>query len=864
MGYGWMSFRPWASWIAWRWCGPKPGSGWTAVPQARSVWTAPTGGWTGPLLKRKLLEKCVANGVTFLNAKVDSVSHADGSSTVKAADGRLLRGSLVLDATGHSRKLVEYDQPFNPGYQGAYGIMAEVESHPFPLDTMLFMDWRDDHLTQGTDMQAANAATPTFLYAMPFTATKVFLEETSLVARPAVGFKELKERLEIRLKSMGIKVTRVEEEEYCLIPMGGVLPRHPQRVLALGGTAGMVHPSTGFMVARTLGAAPTVADAIIDQLSSPSDKANTAGVARMPSSEAEANRMASAVWAAIWPLERIRQRSFFTFGMDVLLKLDLKQTREFFSAFFSLSKFHWHGFLSTRLSFTELLGFGIALFLNASNSARANLLVQGVPGLIAMLAGLLPTLRDDYYGLKSLRAVKGEVDAAAKATRSSSKEDEALPHYIGKIKSAFVDSNYAQQDPHCIEVFELGDTDINPIGCISGKCAIIKARTYEEAVSVALLQERQEEWYFCRGYFLQQQNTFQPYTAAELVNPEAPPPPPHPAGAASHLMHQNHTNKEPPPNVQPLSDDGDQDFPLAGHGGGRSGSAFVASQPAPLPQQQQQHERAHSQEGDGGSDAKAAVAAAARKKVTGRVCAECNATTTPQWREGPAGGWHRPPPPARQHSHRSLLCRPHDVAGLGPPVEADQLCLLPAAGRVLEVARVLPASDQRLGPKTLCNACGVRYVRSQQRAGKKAGGNATSKRDSAAAAGERSGPKGGPKSSPPTRNEDVHLGYPGASGKGQPPQQDQHAGGSSRPVRQADTVPAVSRTAAAAYPQPPPPPAISDTQALPEFQPTAPLPLPIPDTPNLSLASPALFEMVPSDTQAAKVSANRTAACAHP
>lgn len=29
--------------------------------------------------------------------------------------------------------------------QGAYGIVAEVESHPFELDTMLFMDWRDDH-----------------------------------------------------------------------------------------------------------------------------------------------------------------------------------------------------------------------------------------------------------------------------------------------------------------------------------------------------------------------------------------------------------------------------------------------------------------------------------------------------------------------------------------------------------------------------------------------------------------------------------------------------------------------------------------------------------------------------------------------
>jgi len=37
----------------------------------------------------------------------------------------------------------------------------------------------------------------------------------------------------------------IEEDEYCLIPMGGVLPRVPQRVLGIGGTAGMVHPSTG-------------------------------------------------------------------------------------------------------------------------------------------------------------------------------------------------------------------------------------------------------------------------------------------------------------------------------------------------------------------------------------------------------------------------------------------------------------------------------------------------------------------------------------------------------------------------------------------------------------------------------------------
>ena len=50
---------------------------------------------------------------------------------------------------------------------------------------------------------------------------------------------------------------------------------------------------------------------------------------------------------------RLRQRAFFIFGMDVLLKLDLAETREFFSAFFALSDFHWQGFLSARLTFPQ-------------------------------------------------------------------------------------------------------------------------------------------------------------------------------------------------------------------------------------------------------------------------------------------------------------------------------------------------------------------------------------------------------------------------------------------------------------------------------------------------------------------------------
>ena len=48
-----------------------------------------------------------------------------------------------------------------------------------------------------------------------------------------------------RMAHLGIRVKSIEEEEYCLIPMGGVLPTFPQRTLGIGGTGGMVHPSTG-------------------------------------------------------------------------------------------------------------------------------------------------------------------------------------------------------------------------------------------------------------------------------------------------------------------------------------------------------------------------------------------------------------------------------------------------------------------------------------------------------------------------------------------------------------------------------------------------------------------------------------------
>ena len=70
---------------------------------------------------------------------------------------------------------------------------------------MLFMDWRDSHLKGHKALRESNQKLPTFLYAMPFTSKRVFVEETSLVARPALNFDELKERMYARLQHLGIE-----------------------------------------------------------------------------------------------------------------------------------------------------------------------------------------------------------------------------------------------------------------------------------------------------------------------------------------------------------------------------------------------------------------------------------------------------------------------------------------------------------------------------------------------------------------------------------------------------------------------------------------------------------------------------------
>lgn len=327
-------------------------------------------------LKSKMLQKCISNGVKFHQAKVIKVIHEESKSLLICNDGVTVQAAVVLDATGFSRCLVQYDKPYNPGYQVAYGILAEVEEHPFDVDKMVFMDWRDSHLNNDVKLKQRNSKIPTFLYAMPFSTSRIFLEETSLVARPGLPMEDIQERMVARLRHLGIKVKSIEEDERCVIPMGGPLPVLPQRVVGIGGTAGMVHPSTGYMVARTLAAAPIVANSIVRYLGS-SDRGLSG------------NELSSEVWKDLWPIDRRRQREFFCFGMDILLKLDLPATRRFFDAFFDLEPHYWHGFLSSRLFLPELVVFGLSLFSHASNTSRIEIMSKGTVPLARMINNLI-------------------------------------------------------------------------------------------------------------------------------------------------------------------------------------------------------------------------------------------------------------------------------------------------------------------------------------------------------------------------------------------------------------------------------------------------------------------------------------------
>lgn len=84
---------------------------------------------------------------------------------------------------------------------------------------------------------------------------------------------------------------KIHEEEWSFIPVGGPLPVAQQPITAFGAAANLVHPATGYSIARSLREAPAFAQEVASLLRKQQAVGDTA----------------ESVWDALWPQEKRRQ-----------------------------------------------------------------------------------------------------------------------------------------------------------------------------------------------------------------------------------------------------------------------------------------------------------------------------------------------------------------------------------------------------------------------------------------------------------------------------------------------------------------------------------------------------------------------------
>lgn len=269
--------------------------------------------------RRAFVERLMAGGGEWVQGRVVLTERVGEHRRLHLADGRRLDARYVVDATGRG---VLVDRPQPPrAFQAALGRVIRAE-HPWSMDRAAYMDFSDDHL----DAAERQAGPATFLYALPLDAEHVFVEETSLAAAPAVPLDALERRLDLRLAAMGIRTLEVLEHERCLFAMDAAPPVRAE-VLAVGSSAGWVHPATGYQVVRAVRRADPVADALVQALSTSPEQG------------------AALAWRAIWPTPELRTRALHDLGLSLLLDFEPDEIRAFFLAFFSIPDAAWRSYL---------------------------------------------------------------------------------------------------------------------------------------------------------------------------------------------------------------------------------------------------------------------------------------------------------------------------------------------------------------------------------------------------------------------------------------------------------------------------------------------------------------------------------------
>lgn len=202
---------------------------------------------------------------------------------------------------------------------------------------------------------------PSFLYALPMSDDRLFLEETSLARRPAMSFDVLRARLATRLRGLGLGRCEQVGEELCSIAMGVGLPVLQQPLVPFGAAAAMVHPSSGYLISHVFRKVEPVAESILEGLSS-----NDA-----PLAVALGN-------ATLWPRAQRTVWELYSFGLETLVDMNAKEIASFFDSFFALPQHGWSGFLAGTLSPSELGLVMTRLFARLPPSVQWHLVRTGL------------------------------------------------------------------------------------------------------------------------------------------------------------------------------------------------------------------------------------------------------------------------------------------------------------------------------------------------------------------------------------------------------------------------------------------------------------------------------------------------------
>lgn len=232
------------------------------------------------------------------------------SRTVRLADGQELVAEVVVDARGSRLSPAKAQQT-------AVGVVLPGH-RTGTIAGSWFMDWR-------TDNGAPDDAAPSFLYVVPVGHDRVLVEETCLVGRPALGYRELRRRLETRLTARGVHLDGDETQEHVRFAVepeprpGG---RSSDLPLAIGARGGVMHPATGYSVAPSLRLAEDLAAVL-----------------------ARDGSAAAAVRLMHGPRRRL-VRALRGAGLTTLLRLPPGGVPAFFEAFFRLPADRQRAYLS--------------------------------------------------------------------------------------------------------------------------------------------------------------------------------------------------------------------------------------------------------------------------------------------------------------------------------------------------------------------------------------------------------------------------------------------------------------------------------------------------------------------------------------